>query len=163
MPISPQDIRFHLSVDARRGLSEQTLPERSLGGRVAATIIPDRLFADMGAEANAERLSDYRCVFVVNASEMTLFNASVSVSVPPRASAVDLGTDPHDAAPATEAKSRFTLDPMVAPVGVTFAGIAALGDIGPGQARGVWVRRTGVGSPSTPDDTFTLRVTGETL
>jgi hypothetical protein len=161
MAIQSTDIRFRLS-----GGASNSSPIASLGGAKSSNDAPAGLFDDVSsAEAAAGRV-EYRCCYVHNAhATLPLIGAVLFVpaNTPSPSTAVDVGVGTS----AVNATEQTVADEVSAPAGVTFAAAAsqaagiALGDIPAGQSRAVWVRRTVSAGAAAVNDTFTLRVVGD--
>lgn len=178
MPIASTDILLKLSVKTgAAGNSLAGTPDGSLGKYISTTQVADATLHNLfdlvtGAE-NAASESEYRCVFVHNANASIVFqNVKVYLSAEVAGGAVTaVGVDPTAASAigATAAQALEVVDENTAPTEVAFsspttlaAGIS-LGDIGPGQCRAFWVRRTTANSAAQANDGVTLRIQGESL
>jgi hypothetical protein len=167
MPITAADIKFYLS-----GGAANSDPDASLGGAVSTTEVVTatlhNLFDVVSGDEAAAGDAEYRCIYVKNThGTLTLQNAAVYVqsetSNADSDELIGLGTSAIDGTEQTVA------DESSAPAGVTFsqangAGAAlAIGDLGPGQTKAIWIRRDIVAAAAAANnDSFTLRVTGET-
>lgn len=122
MAITPADIVFRLAD----------------GGRPSVPVSKGTLWPDMSAAANADRQSDFQCMFVHNTHKsLTLYNATLTLTKVDADVAV--AVDPTPARPAV-AKGSV----LFAPGELTFTSeLVALGDLPPGHVRAVWLRRTG--------------------
>jgi len=174
MPISPTDITLRLSTGASTGNgdSASTVPANSLGGTVSTTAMGTTLFADATAAESAGSEIHYRCFFVLNNhSTLTLNNAKIYVSSETAggggvAIAVDnLGPKakgaayPQAARVATQTEAPTSTGSFSTPT--TTGAALSLGDIGPGQVKGVWVRRT-LANTAPQIDSASFTVSGET-
>lgn len=175
MPIASGDIDFRLSVSAAAGdTTAQPDPNASLGDQVATTEITaatiGNLFDDVsGAESSAGDI-EYRCLFVLNNhATLTLQNATVTVqSQTSGGGTIDIATDNIGpvAKGSGSAQAATIANESTAPTNVSAfaAGPLSLGNIGPGQVRAVWLRRTvSAGAGAVDPDGVVLRVTGDTL
>jgi hypothetical protein len=160
MPIISTEIQYRLS-----GGAGNSNANASLGGAKSSTAAPSNLFDDVsGAEAAAGD-TEYRCIYVNNANgTLSLQNAVLWIQANTTGNrlAVGLGTS------AINGTEQTVADESTAPSGVTFsqpankgAGIA-LGSIPAGQHRAVWVRRIVAAAAPAINDTYTLRVEGDT-
>lgn len=177
MAITAADVLFKLSVNTGPGDSTaQPTPTDSLGGFMASTQIVDattlNLFDKITGDENLASTVDYRCMFVHN-SHATLtwenVKAWISAEVAGGAS-VAIGLDPagvvnHNAATAMAARLA---NELAVPAGVTFtapttktAGLAP-GNVGPGQAFAIWVRRTAANTVAVDADGCTIHAEGDT-
>lgn len=178
MPIASTDILFKKSVTS--GSAGNTTAGggagTSLGKYVSTTVIADatldNLFPDVSGDENAANNVDYQCVFFHNNhATLTLQNAVVWLSADVAGgSNIAIGVDPTAASAvgASAAQALQIADKNTAPAGVTFsapttkaAGLA-IGSIGPGQVKAVWVRRTATNSAAQNNDGGTLRIEGDT-
>lgn len=178
MAIVASDIKFKLSTtEGSAGSSQaQADPNASLGKFVSTTEMTsgaNSLFDDISGAENAAETIDYRCVFVHNTHEsLTLQNAVVYVSSEVAGGANiaiavdDIGPVDDDSVSdqADEIANETTAPTSVGEFSTPTTADAGLdlGDIGPGQVRAVWVRRTATNSAAINDDGFTLAVTGDT-
>lgn len=173
MAITAADILFKLSVAAAAGNTTAGTPAGSLGDQVSTTQLTDatlnNLFDDVTGAENAASDVEYRCIFVHNAhATLTLQNATVQVlSQTVGGASVDIATDNigNVALGSGSAQAAVIADENTAPTGVSAfgAGPLSIGDLGPGQVRGVWVRRTAANSAALNPDGAILRVAGDTL
>ena len=162
MAIQSTDIRFRLS-----GGASNAVPLASLGGVKSSVDASSTLFDDVSsAEATAGDV-EYRCVYVHNAhASLPLVGAVlwVPANTPSGSTTVDVGVGTS----AMNGTEQAVANEGAAPSGVTFAAAAsqaagvALGDIPAGQSRAVWLRRTIDAGAGAANDTFTIRVTGDT-
>jgi hypothetical protein len=178
MPILASDLRLMLSAPAASsGGSLAGSPGQSLGGWVSNNALvdntTDNLFPDITGDENAASNVDYQCLFLYNAhSTLTLIapvlwiqseisgGANTALAVDNTASSVYGAT----LVQATTVGNKNTL-----PVGVsafsnptTKATGLALGDLGPGKVKAIWVRRTATNSAALNSDGVTLRFEGDT-
>ena len=174
MAITSSDIVFRLSVAAAAGDTTAGTAATSLGDQVSTTAITtatlNNLFDDVsGAEAAAGDV-EYRCIFVLNShATLTLQNATVEVlSQTTGGGSIDIATDNTavSAKGSASAQATTVANESTAPTGVSAfgAGPLSLGSLGPGQVKGVWLRRTvTAGAGAVDPDGVVLRVTGDTL
>lgn len=179
MPINGSDIRLRYSIAAGTAGNQLASggPGTSRGRYVSTTVITsgvlNNLFPDVTGDENASMNVDYQCVFIHNAhATLTLQNTRVWM-----ASQVAGGADAAYAVDPTAASALGAAGVQaaeigskdVAPTGVgpwltatAKAGGAVLGNIGPGQVKAVWIRRSATNSGATSNDGLTLRVEGDT-
>jgi hypothetical protein len=174
MPIGSSDIVYRLSVvTASAGDTTAGTPATSLGDQVSTTAITtatlNNLFDDVsGAEAAAGDV-EYRCFFVLNNhGSLTLQGATAKLtSQTAGGGTIDFGLDPAaiSAKGAAGAQAATIANESTAPAGVTFNTTDQLiGDMAPGQVKGIWVRRTvTAGASALNPDGAILNVTGDTL
>lgn len=177
MAIVNSDIKLKLSTIAgSAGNSNAGVVGASLGKYVSTTEIPggqNDLFPNITGAENAANQVDYACVFVHNThATLTLQQAKVYLSAEVAGGAsTAIGVDPSAASAvgAASAQAVTVASDTTAPAGVTFsapttAGAAlSLGDIGPGQVKAFWVRRTAANSAPVASDGVTFTVFGDTL
>ncbi|MEU8334808.1 hypothetical protein [Micromonospora tulbaghiae] len=177
MPIASSDIKFRLSTTAgSAGNSLSGTVGASLGKYMSTTEVTagaNSLFPDVSGAQNAASQVDYACVFLHNThATLTLQGARVYLAgeVTGGASiAVGVDTTAASAAGSSSVQAVTVVSATTAPAGVTFsspttagAGIS-LGDVGPGQVRAFWVRRTAAATSPLSGDGVTLAWAGDTL
>jgi hypothetical protein len=174
MPIAGADIVYRLSVAAAAGDTTAGTPATSLGDQVSTTAITtatlNNLFDDVsGAEAAAGTI-EYRCIFVLNNhGSLTLQGATIAVqSQTAGGGSIDIALDniAVSAKGSASAQAATIASETTTPTGIGAfgAGPLTIGDIGPGQVKGVWLRRTvGAGASALNPDGVVLRVAGDTL
>lgn len=176
MPITASDLLFKLSTATGPGNSSASTPNASLGGFMSTTDFAagsNTLFDDITGAENAASTVDYRCVFVFNShGSLTLQNAVVYVSAEVAGGAnVAIAVDNLGPSIATSssAQAGTIANETTAPSGTsgfstpTTAGAGlSLGNIGPGQCKAVWVKRSATNSAAVSGDGFTLAITGDT-
>lgn len=174
MPIASSDIHYRLSVAAAAGDTTAGTPATSLGDQVSTTQITtaqlNNIFDDVSGAESAAGDVEYRCIFVLNNhATLTLQNATVQVqSQTAGGGSIDIATDNIGpvAKGSASAQADAVANEQTAPTNVSAfgAGPLSLGNIGPGQVRGVWMRRTvTAGAGAVDPDGVVLRVTGDTL
>lgn len=177
MPIVSSDILWKLSRTAgSAGNSGGSTPAASLGKYISTTAwagaVKNDLFDDISGDENAASTVDYRLVFIHNNhATLTLLNAVVWLaSEVSGGAALALSVDATAASAigASSAQAKEIANENTAPSSQTFssptskgAGLS-LGDIGPGQCRGVWIRRTAANTAAVNDDGGVLQVEGDT-
>ena len=175
MPITASDIVTRYTVKTgSTGDSTAGTAAGSLGGFTSTTAWPDggTLFDDITGAENAASTVDYRAVDVLNNhATLTMLNAVVYVSAEVAGGAsVAIATD--NAGPvsktsasqganiATETTAPGTVSAFSTP---TTAGAGlSLGNIGPGQIKRVWIRRTAANTAAVDGDGFTLGIACDT-
>ena len=179
MPITSTDILFKLAVTtgSAGNSTTQPTPNNSLGKYISTTQLADAtlnaLFDDITGDENAASTVDYRCVFIHNAhATLTLIGPMlwVSAEVAGGASvAIGLDTTAASAVGASSAQALTIANELTAPSGVTFttpttkSGGLSVGDLGPGQVKAFWVKRTAANSAALSNDGATFNVEGDTL
>lgn len=178
MPISPSDILFKKSVTS--GTAGNTTagggPGTSLGKYISTTPITDatldNLFPDVTGDENAAGNVDYQAMFIHNNHATLTLQGTVawlSAEVAGGANSA-IGVDPTAASAvgSSSAQAVQIANKDTAPAGVVFsspttkATAVVLGDLGPGQVRAVWIRRTATNSAAQNNDGVTIRVEGDT-
>jgi hypothetical protein len=178
MAIVASDIVYRLSVvTASAGDTTSSTPAASLGDQVSTTAITtatlNNLFDDVsGAEASAGDV-EYRGIFVLNNhASLTLLGANVYiVSQTAGGGTIDIGLDPAaiSAKGAAGAQAATIANESTAPAGVTFSAPTSgsplvIGDLAPGQVKGIWLRRTvTAGASALNPDGVILATAGDTL
>lgn len=161
MPIITSEIQYRLS-----GGAANSNANASLGGAKSSSSAPSNLFDDVTSAESAAGDTEYRCVYVHNANAtLTLQNAVAWIQSNTTGNRIAIGLGSS----AVNATEQTVADENTAPTGgVTFsqpatkgAGIS-LGNIPAGQHRAIWVRRTVAASTAAANDTYTLRVEGDT-
>jgi hypothetical protein len=174
MPIVGSDIVLRLSVKTgSAGDSTAGTPAGSLGKYVSQTAMTNATLSNLfdqvsGAEASAGD-TEYRCVFILN-NHATLTLEGCQVSIQSETSgganiAIALDNIGASAKGSSSAQAAEITDEQTAPSGVSAFGTSALtlGNIGPGQVRAVWLRRTVPASTAAINlDGVVLAATGET-
>lgn len=162
MAISSTDIQYRLS-----GGASNTSPAASLGGAMSSTAVGAAIFDDVSSAEAATGDAEFRCIYVRNGhASLTLVGAVLFIlaNTPSTSTTVDVGVGTS----AVNGTEQSVADESTAPSSVTFSAAAnqaagiALGDIPAGQSRAVWVRRTINAGTAAVNDTFSLRVAGDT-
>lgn len=175
MPIVTGDIIYRFSVAAAAGDTTAGAAATSLGDQVSTTAITDatlnNLFDDVsGAEAAAGDI-EYRCIFVLNNhATLTLVDAEVVIdSQTAGGGTIDIALDniAVSAKGSGSAQAAAVANESTGPgggAGSFGAGPLTIGDLAPGQVKGIWVRRTvTAGAGAVNPDGAILEVTGDTL
>lgn len=171
MPIAQSDIEYRLS-----GGAGNADPNAALGGAMSDVLISDgvlhNLFDAVSGQESAAGDVEYRCLYVLN-NHGTLtwqqVKAWIAAQTDSPDTAVAIGLDPAGVGDGSATGVATTIaDESAAPAGVGFtqptdAAPLAVGDIPPGQAIAVWVRRTvNAGAAAFNADTAQLRAEGDT-
>lgn len=175
--ITSGEILFKGSVAAAAGnTTAQANPNLWLGDQVSTTAWAgggaNDLFDDVTGAENAANDIEYRCVFVHNTNAANVLeNAVVYLSAETGGGAsiaVGADTTAASAVGAATQQALIIADENTAPAGVSFsspttvgAGVA-LGNIGIGQVKAFWIRRTAANSSALSNDGVTIAVTGDT-
>lgn len=132
----------------------------------------NNLFDNITGDQNANSQVDYQCIFVHNAhASLTLENAKVYMSAETAGGAsiaISVDTTAASAVGAASDQAKTIASKTTAPASQAFSsptteGTAlALGNIGPGQVKGIWVRRTAANTAALDNDSVTLTVVGDT-
>lgn len=178
MAITATDLLFKLSVvtGSAGNSTAQADPNASLGKYISTTQLStaaNGLFDNISGAENAASTIDYRCVFVHNAhATLTYQNAVVYLSAEVAGGAgVAIAVDSVAASALANASAQALqiANENTAPAGpLTFsspttAGTGlALGNIGPGQVKAFWVRRTAANSAALDNDGVTFGISGDT-
>lgn len=180
MAITATDIQFRYSVKTgSAGDSTAGTAAGSLGKYVSTTQPTDNtlnnLFDDVTGDENAASDVEYRCIFFLNNhGTLTLQNAVAWLSAEVASGATQaLGVDPTaiSAKASASAQAVEVTDENTAPAGVTFTPYTSvdtkaeglsLGNIGPGQVKAVWIRRTAANTAAVDNDGVTLNIGGDT-
>jgi hypothetical protein len=172
--IIASDIVKRLSVAAAAGDTTAGTPATSLGDQVATTVITDatldNLFDVVTAAQAAAGHIDYRCFFVLNNhATLTATSATVAVlSQTANGASITIALDDIavSAKGSASGQAATIANETTAPTGVgSFgAGPLSIGDMAPGEVKGVWVRReTTAGAAALNPDGAVIRVACETL
>lgn len=181
MPITNAELKHVLSIKtgSAGNTTAQGDPNLSLGKYLSTTVLTGglhSLFAAILAEENAASTVRYRCVFIRN-THATLTATDCRIYLPngdPAGGAlVAIAVDPTAASAvgASAAQAVETATDTTAPSGVTgwatpttYADGIQLGNIGPGQCRAYWVRRTANNSAALADpESVLIRARAATL
>jgi len=176
--ITSGEILFKFSTTAGSAGNQNTgTAATSLGKYISTTAITDNtlnnLFDDVSGAENAASTVDYRCIFVHNSNASnTLENAVVWLQAEVANGAnITIATDniAASAIGSASAQAAQIASETTAPSGVsafsgptTKGGGLSLGNIGAGQCKGIWVKRTAVNSAALSSDGVTIRVEGDT-
>lgn len=177
MAITSTDIAVNLSVKTgSAGNTAAGTAANSLGKYVSTTVMPagaNGLFDNISGDENAASATDYRCVFVVNNhASLTLLGAKIWIAGEIAGGAnIAIATDNIGpvAKGSTAAQAAEIANETTAPSGVsaftaptTKAAGLTLGDLGPGQVKAVWVKRSATNSAALNADGVTFSISGDT-
>ncbi len=160
MTIVSSEIQYRLS-----GGASNNNPNASLGGVKSSNAVPANLFDDVTSAESAAGDIEYRCFYVHNNnSSLTLQNAVIWIQTNTTGNRIAIGLGSS----AINGTEQTVANEDTAPTSVTFsqpatkaAGIA-LGNIPAGQHRAVWIRRTIAPGTGAANDSYLLRVEGDT-
>lgn len=178
MPIVTSDIVLRGSVvtGSAGDSTAQSNPNSWLGKYVSTTVFAtglNGLFDDISGAENAASTVDYRCLFVLNnhatltlqgavaylASEVA-GGASVAIAVDNVAISAKGSASAQAAQIASETTAPSGTGSFSSPTTVGTG--LALGDIGPGQVKAIWIRRTAANSAALDADGVTIGIGGDT-
>lgn len=177
--ITSAEILFKRSVKtgSAGNTTAQADPNQSLGKYISTTAwaggSANDLFDDISGAENAASTVDYRCIFIHNSNASNaLQNAVVYLSAETAGGAsIAIAVDNLAASNigSASAQAAEIANETTAPTGVgtfsspTTAGTGlALGNIGTGQCRAIWVRRTAANTSALSNDGVTIAVSGDT-
>jgi hypothetical protein len=150
------------------GGASNTDPTASLGGVISSTTTAgSNLFDNVTGDESAAGDTEYRGVYVLNNGDVDLQSAVVWIQTntpdPDTAVAIALAGE------GANATMEIVANENTAPVGEAFTSPSnkatglSIGTLAAGQRYGVWIRRTvNAGAAAYNNDTFTLRVEGDT-
>jgi hypothetical protein len=170
------DILTKFSVSAAAGNTTAGTAATSLGDQISTTqwtggALND-LFDDISGDENAASEAEYRCIFIHNSNANNIYENCVvwiSSEVGGGANvAIGVDTTVASAIGSASAQALTVANEDTAPGGVTFTspttkatGIV-MGNIGTGQCRAFWIRRTATNSAALSADGVTLSIAGDT-
>lgn len=163
MAIAATDIKLYLS-----GGGSNSDPLLSLGGIISSSQCGSNLLDDIGSAEAAAGDTEYRAFFVKNTSATdTAYATKVWISSNTEATATEIMIALADEGVANTIETVG--DESTAPTGPVFDyaedydnGLT-IGDLAPGEAFGVWIKRTvAVTTSAFPNDTATIRVRANT-
>lgn len=176
MPIADTDVLLKYSdSSATAGDASAGSVATSLGKYISTTVVPDdtdgNVIPDTTGAENAADNVDYCCLFVHNNHPtLTYRNARVwiaadiaggsltAIAVDPTAISAVGSTTPQAVSVANKNTAPAGVGPFTSPL--TAASALVLGDIGPGQVKAFWVRRTATNSGAVAEDGATFQVDG---
>lgn len=157
MPIDATDIQVR-----RAGAA-------GLGGAISAVAAGAAPFDDVQPSESANGKIEYRCEYVRNNDATRTLEAAtlwLSANTPSTSTIIEVGLGTS----AENGVEQTIANEATAPAGVVFSTAASkaagllLGDLGPGETRAVWYRRTvAAGAPALNPDTYTRSVEGMSL
>ncbi len=171
------DILWKYSVSAAAGNTTASAASTSLGDQISTTqwtgSVLNDLFDNISGAENAASTVDYRCIFIHNNNASNTYeNVVVYLSAETAGGAnIAIATDNIAASAIGSASAQAALiaSETTAPTGVsafsspTTSGTGlSLGNIGTGQCRAIWIRRTATNSAALSNDGVTIAVTGDT-
>jgi hypothetical protein len=163
MPIVSTDIKYRLS-----GGASQSDPALSLGGVVSSVDAGSGIFDNVGSAEAAAGDIEYRCVYVKN-NHGSLTLTSPKIWIQANTPSGDTNIEISLGTSAVNGTEQTIADENTAPSGTTFSAPAnegaalSLGDLAPGATKAVWIKRTVTAAAAAANDTFNLRVKGDTL
>lgn len=175
--ITSGEILLKYSVSAAAGNTTAGTANTSLGDQISTTAWAggalNDLFDDISGAENAASTVDYRCIFVHNSNASNILeNAVVYLSAEVAGGAsIAIATDnlAASAIAAASAQAAAIGTETTAPSGVsafssptTIGTGLSLGNIGIGQCKAFWIRRTASNSAALSADGVTIAVTGDT-
>lgn len=175
--ITTGEILFKYSVVAAAGNTTASSAAAALGDQISTTAWAggslNDLFDNISGAENAASTVDYRCIFVHNSNASNVFeNAVVYLSAETAGGAsiaVAVDGTAASAIASASAQAVTIANETTAPTGTggfsspTTAGTGlALGNIGIGQCKAFWVRRTAANTAALSSDGVTIAVTGDT-
>jgi hypothetical protein len=161
MSIVSGEIQYRLS-----GGASNSDANASLGGAKSSNAVPSGFFDDVSSAEATAGDTEYRCFYVHNANaSLTLQNPVVWIQSNTTGNRIAIGVG----SAAVNGTEQTVADESTAPTGgVSFtqpttkgAGLA-LGNIPAGQHKAVWVRRVIPAASGAANDTYTIRVEGDT-
>jgi hypothetical protein len=177
MAIVASDIVFRLSVAAAAGDTTASTPAASLGDQVSTSAITtatlNNLWDDVSGAESAAGDVEYRGIFILNNhATLTLVGANVFItSQTANGGVIDMGLDPAAISAKGSGSTQMATiaNESSAPAGVTFTSPTSgsplvIGDIAPGQVKGIWLRRTvTAGASGVAPDGVIVGWAGDTL
>lgn len=180
MPIVAGDIEWRLSTKTgAAGDSTASTGAESLGKWCSTSLVPGTLhglFDEISGAENAASTVDYRCAFVVNThATLTLQDAAVWLDGgdPAGGAVVTIAVDSTAASPvddttaqaleaSTETAPGAPITALSYSAPAAYGSGVAIGDLGPGECRAVWIRRAANNSGAVNGEALTFAVTGAT-
>lgn len=163
MPIISTEIQYLLS-----GGAANADPNLSLGGIVSTTAVPSNYFDKVDSAQALSGETNYRCFYVKNTNAtLTLTGARVWIALNTTSADTDinigLGTSAINATEQTIANEATAPTSVVFSAAATEGASLLIGDLAPNQTKAVWLRRIVNANAAASNDTYTLRVKGDTL
>ena len=173
MAITSTDVKFYLSTaSGSAGASLTSTPATSLGKYVSTTAITtataNNLYDDVSGAEAAAGMTDYRCIFIQNDhASLTLQNTTVSIGSQTAGGgdiSIALDNIAVSAKASASAQSATIASETTAPSGVgTFGtGSLSIGSLGPGQVKGIWLKRVVTAGAGATNDGVILNWNGDT-
>lgn len=177
MPIATTDILYKLSTKVGTAGNQNTsTPAGSLGKYISTTQITDatlnNLFDDVTGDENAASEAEYRCYFVHNNhGTLTYLDPKVYISAEVTngaIAAIAIDSTAASALASATAQALEVANEDTAPAALTFSSPTtkatglSLGNLGPGQVKAIWVRRTAQNNAALDNDGVTIMVSGDT-
>lgn len=163
MAIESSEIKYRLS-----GGAANSNAAASLGGVASSVDVPNPHLPNVtSAQAAAGRVR-YRCFYVKNIDPLlTLTGAKlwIQANTPGAQTTIDVGLGTS----AIDGEEQTVADEVTAPSGVSFSAAAneaaalSIGDLGPGAHKAFWLRDTVTAGATAVNETYTIRVKGDTL
>lgn len=169
---SEVELRYSAPFSLSGGVDPSS-PQQSLGLFISTTSFPagvSHLFGDVSADENASRRTAYRCFFIANKNPDTMLTGVRAwIAVSPHDSRVGLGLDPIKSQPilypipqASRTNSQFHAPPNITFSQPTDQGSSIyVGNIGPGECRGLWVSRTSLMTKASKGVTASIIIASE--
>lgn len=171
------EILFKYSVAAAAGNTTAGTALTSLGDQISTTAwaggAANDLFDDISGAENAASTVDYRCIFVHNSNASNILvgakvylsaevagGAAVAIAVDNIVASAIASASPQAAAVGSETTAPTGVGAFSAPI--TSGTGLVLGDIGIGQCRAFWIRRTAANTAALSGDGVTIAVSGDT-
>lgn len=178
MAIVAGDILYKYSVAAAAGNTTAGTAPTSLGDQISTTAITDatldNLFDVVTGDENAAGDVEYRCFFVHNAhatitwenvvvwlSAETAGGASAAIAIDGIAASAVGAATPQAATVANEQTSPGAGAGAFSSPTTKGTGLS-IGNLAPGQVKGIWVRRTALAGGAVNNDGVTIRCEGDT-
>lgn len=163
MAIVATDLKFYLS-----GGGSNADPTAALGGAISSSQVGSNLLDDISTAEAAAGDTEYRCYFVKNTNATDTAYAVkvwIAANTPATSTALQIALADEGVANTVETIAGEGS----APSGPTFddaedeANALTVGDLAPGEAHGIWVKRTVTATTvAFANDTATLRVKANT-
>lgn len=178
MAITSGDLLYKLSVTtgSSGNSTAQGNVNNSLGKYISTTQISgtplNNLFSDITGDDNAASVVDYRCIFLHNNhASLTLQNSVAYIlSETAGGASIAIGVEPTAATAIgyTGVQAQTIASATTAPTGVTFtsptvkASGIAVGNVGAGSGRAIWIRRSAANTVALNNDGCVLSWVGDT-
>lgn len=162
MPIVSADIKYRLS-----GGASNIDPDLALGGIKSTTDMPADIFDDVLSAESTSGDTEYRCIYIHNA-HATLSLQTAVIWLNANTASADTTIEIGVGTAAINGTEQTVANESTAPTSVTFSSPStfgttlALGTLPAGQHKAVWLKRIVNASAAASNDTFTLRVQGDT-